>query len=164
MRRARTSNDHAVAAARFGSDHLKHSGVARIADRYGVPVSSHDMLERLRLDPGTRTLGELLQERQWAIHEVERLADEVLRLKSQASERAPSARLVDEAELARRAQALSNPNRLIRMKELRQLLGLGPSVIYKMMGEGHFPRSVHLGERTVAWRLADVEAWQAGLK
>ena len=32
-----------------------------------------DMLERLRTDPGHRTLGELLQDRQWAVQEIERL-------------------------------------------------------------------------------------------
>lgn len=58
--------------------------------------------------------------------------------------------MVNETEAARRAHALRNPNRLIRMKELRQMIGLGPSTIYKMMGEGRFPRSVHLGERTTA--------------
>jgi prophage regulatory protein len=120
------------------------------------------MLEQLRADPGTRTLGQLLQERQWALHEIERLTDENLRLRS-LSAGTPSSEVVSETEVARRAQALRNPNRLVRMKELRQLLGLGPSTIYKMMGEGRFPRSVHLGERTTAWRLSDVEAWQTSL-
>lgn len=32
-----------------------------------------EMFERLRADPDTRTLGQLLQERQWALHEIERL-------------------------------------------------------------------------------------------
>jgi hypothetical protein len=34
-----------------------------------------EMLERLRLDPGSRTVGELFQERQWAVQEIERLRD-----------------------------------------------------------------------------------------
>jgi prophage regulatory protein len=29
-----------------------------------------DMLDRLTLDPGTRTLGELMQEREWAVWEI----------------------------------------------------------------------------------------------
>jgi prophage regulatory protein len=122
------------------------------------------MLGRLREDPGTRTLGQLLQERQWALQEIERLTDEVLCLKSLPVGKGSTHEVISETEAARRAQALRNPQRLIRMKELRQMLGLGHSTIYKMMGEGRFPRSVHLGERTTAWRLADVEAWQAGLK
>jgi len=32
-----------------------------------------DMLDRLILDPGTRTLGELFQEREWAVSEIRRL-------------------------------------------------------------------------------------------
>jgi hypothetical protein len=38
-----------------------------------------DMLDRLRLDPGSRTLGQLLQERQWALQEITRLRAELLR-------------------------------------------------------------------------------------
>jgi prophage regulatory protein len=108
--------------------------------------------------------GQLLQERQWALQEIERLADEILKLRSLSAAKPPSAEVVSETEAARRAHALRNPNRLLRMKELRHLLGLGPSTIYKMMGEGRFPRCVHLGERATAWRLADIEAWQASLR
>ena len=122
------------------------------------------MIERLREDPGSRTLGQLLQERQWALQEIERLTDELVRLRSLPAPRAPSLGVVGETEVARRVQAMRDPNRLIRMRELRQMLGLGPSTIYKMIGEGRFPRSVHLGEHTVAWRLADIEAWQINLK
>jgi len=38
------------------------------------------MLDRLTLDPGTRTLGELLQERKWAFWEIRRLHMDVGRL------------------------------------------------------------------------------------
>jgi len=39
----------------------------------------HDMICRLKLDPDTRTLGELLHEREWAIHEIERLRRKSIR-------------------------------------------------------------------------------------
>ena len=39
-----------------------------------------DMLDRLILDPGTRTLGELLQEREWAVGEIRRLRLDLGRL------------------------------------------------------------------------------------
>ena len=133
------------------------------SDRYNGSRARPDMLERLGADPGARTLGQLLQERQWALQEIERLTDEILRLRSLSAAKPPSVEVVSETEATRRAHALRNPNRLVRMKELRHLLGLGPSTIYKMMGEGRFSRSVHLGERTTAWRLAEIEAWQAGL-
>ena len=41
---------------------------------------SLDMLDRLILDPGTRTLGELMQEREWAVGEIRRLRSDVGRL------------------------------------------------------------------------------------
>jgi hypothetical protein len=36
-----------------------------------------DMLDRLSLDPGTRTLGELLQEREWVVSEIRHLRVDV---------------------------------------------------------------------------------------
>jgi hypothetical protein len=39
-----------------------------------------DMLDRLCLDPGTRTIGELMQEREWAAWEIRRLRRDVDRL------------------------------------------------------------------------------------
>lgn len=39
-----------------------------------------DMLDRLTPGPGTRTLGELLQEREWAVGEIRRLRLDVSRL------------------------------------------------------------------------------------
>jgi hypothetical protein len=37
---------------------------------------TQDMLDLLRLDPGTRTMGELVQEREWAYGEITRLRRE----------------------------------------------------------------------------------------
>jgi len=105
------------------------------------------MFERLREDPGNRTLGQLLQERQWALQEIERLTEKLLRQRSVPAPKAASQEIIDEAESARRAQALRNANPLIRMKELRQLLGLGHSTLYKMIGEGRFPRPARRAPR-----------------
>ena len=41
-----------------------------------------DMFEQLKVDPGRRTLGELLQERAWAVQEIARLREEIVRLES----------------------------------------------------------------------------------
>ena len=163
MGRARTLRELSAETRRLGADTLQFRAAARLIDSPGATGRYADMLERLREDPGNRTLGQLLQERQWALQEIERLTEELLRQRSVPAPKAASQEIIDEAESARRAQALRNPNRLIRMKELRQLLGLGHSTLYKMIGEGRFPRPVRLGERAVAWRLADVEAWQRTL-
>ncbi|MGK0269446.1 MAG: prophage regulatory protein [Cocleimonas sp.] len=51
--------------------------------------------------------------------------------------------------------------RLVRLKEVMACTGLGRSSIYKFMAEGHFPKSISLGERAVAWGFSEVEEWVA---
>jgi hypothetical protein len=48
----------------------------------------NDILDRLRIDPGQRTLGQLLQDREAAAHEIGRLRSEIERLGARAPERA----------------------------------------------------------------------------
>jgi prophage regulatory protein len=122
-----------------------------------------DMLERLRLDPGSRTLGQLLQERQWAMQEISRLRAELGKIGS-APSRAKGIVLERQSNV-RPADLASgqNPLRLIRAKDIRQMLGLSNSTIRRMTNEGRLPRPVRLGKRTTAWRLADIIAWQEQL-
>lgn len=49
--------------------------------------------------------------------------------------------------------------RLIKLKEVMSYTGLGRSSIYKFMAEGHFPKSIALGERAVAWESSEIEEW-----
>ncbi len=49
--------------------------------------------------------------------------------------------------------------RLIKLKEVMNYTGLGRSSIYKFMAEGHFPKSIALGERAVAWESSEIEEW-----
>jgi prophage regulatory protein len=49
--------------------------------------------------------------------------------------------------------------RLIRLKEVKDICGLGRSSIYKFMNEGSFPQSISLGERAIAWELSEIEEW-----
>lgn len=53
----------------------------------------------------------------------------------------------------------TQPNRFIRLPEVIHLIGLSRSQIYKMQGEGSFPRSVRLSERSVAWHEVEVLHW-----
>jgi len=48
---------------------------------------------------------------------------------------------------------------IIRLPEVKRLIGLGRSSIYQMMKDGTFPRSVSLGTRAIGWRAGDVRAW-----
>jgi len=49
--------------------------------------------------------------------------------------------------------------RLIRMRELRKLIGLSHATIYRYIKNGNFPKPIKLSERSVAWRLTDIENW-----
>lgn len=49
--------------------------------------------------------------------------------------------------------------RLIRLKEVINITGLGRSSIYSLMAENKFPQSIQLNIRAVAWVESDVHAW-----
>jgi prophage regulatory protein len=38
--------------------------------------------------------------------------------------------------------------------------GLPASTLYDWIAKGRFPRPIRLGERAVAWSVADLEAWE----
>jgi prophage regulatory protein len=49
--------------------------------------------------------------------------------------------------------------RYIRFKELRKLVPLGRTTIWKMMREGEFPQSRRIGRVAAAWLDNEVEDW-----
>ena len=53
--------------------------------------------------------------------------------------------------------------RLVRMRELTTLVGIGPSTIYRLIQQGRFPRPCHpLGDSNIsAWRYSEVAQWIA---
>ncbi|MEZ5551531.1 MAG: AlpA family phage regulatory protein [Pseudomonadales bacterium] len=115
-----------------------------------------DILERLRVDPGKRTLGELLQDRESAVHEITRLRAQIVRL---TAARTPRARKGEETD----APPQMRPGMLIRLAEVCELIGVGRSTIYKWMNEGTFPAPVNVSERAVRWRTEDIEHWRNAL-
>jgi prophage regulatory protein len=114
-----------------------------------------DMLDRLVLDPGTRTFGALLQEREWAVGEIRRLRADVNRL----SREHHALRIEEETDHA--VDPALNAQRLLRLAEVSKMIGLGRSSIYNYVAEGTFPAPIRVGERSVRWKLADVLAWRA---
>ncbi|EHU5196865.1 AlpA family phage regulatory protein [Vibrio vulnificus] len=48
---------------------------------------------------------------------------------------------------------------LINLKEVIYLTGLKRSSIYKFMDEGHFPKSISIGGRSVMWQECAIEYW-----
>jgi prophage regulatory protein len=121
------------------------------------------LVGRLRADPGQRTLGQLVQEREQAALMLENLWRALVSAESQSSD-GPIGRTSQEPQ--HRVTALSQTypeGALLRMKNVKELLGASRSTIYRWIGEGTFPRPVRVGERSVRWRLDDLEAWRDGL-
>jgi predicted DNA-binding transcriptional regulator AlpA len=48
---------------------------------------------------------------------------------------------------------------LVREAELRKLVKLSHSTIWRLCRTDHFPKPIRLTNRTVAWRLVDIEGW-----
>jgi prophage regulatory protein len=130
-----------------------------------------DMLERLRLDPGTRTIGQLIQEREWSLREIERLrtnSSALEAVRAQAKSNLEKMR-ADEPQqrqpkpaTATRA-AVSSEKLLLRLREVCQLVGLSRSTIYLKMSRHEFPTNIAVGVRGRRWRSSDILAWQAKL-
>lgn len=49
------------------------------------------------------------------------------------------------------------------MLQVRTRLGISEMTLRRMIEEGRFPRPVRLSRQRVAWRIADVELWEANL-
>lgn len=81
---------------------------------------------------------------------------------------------VDEAPLARpeaicpnrdsAAPAGISPNQLLKLSEVKQMVGLASSTICRRVGDGESPKPLQLGPQTVRWRRGDLGTWLASLK
>ncbi len=50
-------------------------------------------------------------------------------------------------------------SRLLRWPELKERIPISHSRVYHMMNEGTFPRTISLGERSVAWLESEIDEW-----
>jgi prophage regulatory protein len=128
-------------------------GMTALRGRFPMPL---DMLDRLILDPGTRTIGELMQEREWAVGEIRRLRMDLSRL----SRKEHALRIERQLGEPEGFDPVLNSQRLLRLKEVIKMIGLCRSSIYRYVGEGKFPSPINVGYRSVRWRLADILAWR----
>lgn len=122
-----------------------------------------DILERLQLDPGQRTLGQLLQDREAAAQEITRLRAEVDRLLRDTTAKTGEGSTKNRPptrEVESNKTAPFRTGTLIRLADLCEFLGVSRSSIYKWLSEGTFPEPVRLGHRMVRWRLEAIEAWR----
>ncbi|MFA9459909.1 helix-turn-helix transcriptional regulator [Thiohalorhabdus sp. Cl-TMA] len=51
--------------------------------------------------------------------------------------------------------------RVLRLREVSDRYGLSRSTVYRLMGQGKFPKPIQLGPQAVAWRVEDLEEWLA---
>lgn len=54
---------------------------------------------------------------------------------------------------------LSEPERFLRITEVRNQVPLSRAEIYRRMARGEFPRSVPTGANGVAWLQSEIQAW-----
>jgi len=59
------------------------------------------------------------------------------------------------------ASSSDPPARLLRRREVEELVGLGRSALYQKMARGMFPKPVHLTHYSVRWVEAEVTRWIA---
>ncbi|MBA8883755.1 helix-turn-helix transcriptional regulator [Dokdonella fugitiva] len=50
---------------------------------------------------------------------------------------------------------------LLRLPDVERMTGIKRSMIYRLEGEGRFPRRVKIGEHASAWVASEVWAWIA---
>ena len=120
-----------------------------------------DMLDRLCLDPGTRTIGELMQEREWAVSEIRRLRRDVDRLSRKSDAVRIEREMSQEGVDAKHLDPTLHAHRLLRLAEVVAMLGIGRTSVYNYIAAGSFPAPVKVGEKSVRWKLTEVLAWRS---
>ena len=50
-------------------------------------------------------------------------------------------------------------DRILRLPEVLQAVGVSTATLYRWVEEGHFPGAVQLGKNSVGWRASEVQAW-----
>ena len=128
-----------------------------------------DIVDRLRTDAGQLTIASLIQEREAAASEIERLRGTIDRLN--AATNVPSGRrgkmnAINSPISASQGGGSTPPSAsgtLLRLREVCRLLAVSRSTIYQWVADGRFPRPLRLSERSVRWRFSDIESWRAEL-
>jgi prophage regulatory protein len=122
----------------------------------------NDILDRLRIDPGQRTLGQLLQDREAAAHEIDRLRSQLSRLEAE-SRTASLTHSKGEKAPPTAADTRKPPFRigtLIRLTDVCELLGISRSTIYNLLANSDFPQPVRVGQKAVRWHVDAIDAWR----
>ena len=54
---------------------------------------------------------------------------------------------------------LTQFDRIVRMRELKQLIGSSNATIYRYIKRNEFPKPVQISANCVGWRLSAIEDW-----
>ena len=54
----------------------------------------------------------------------------------------------------------TTPHRILRLRQVKDMVGLSKTTLYARIGEGSFPRPISLGGRSVGWLESEVVEWQ----
>ena len=120
----------------------------------------HDIVARLRRDAGQLTLAQLIQEREAAACEIERLRNQ--RDRSNPMTATPRKARVVQPPVPKHSPDERQPlqlGALVRLSEVCKLVSLSRSSIYSRVADGLFPPPVKLSDHCVRWRREDLEAW-----
>ena len=49
--------------------------------------------------------------------------------------------------------------KLLRLGEVREIVGVAKSTIYAMMAHNRFPRPLQIGPKSVRWRESEIAEW-----
>jgi prophage regulatory protein len=120
------------------------------------------MLHRLEADPGSRTIGELLQERAWAVNEIVQLRSELEAFRQRTQFRGARQWRLRDSRNARPPP--SDPNQMLTVGQVCEMVGLSRASIYNMMRKQLFPAQVKIGSSCARWRMTDLISWQSSLK
>ena len=142
--------------------YLLQNFVLLILTKMRIQKKDHrdEMMVRLALDARQRTLSELVQEREWALREIERL-NGVLAETRNANATNSTQRATNQASTP---TACASQPAWMRVSDVCNYLGIGRSTLYHFIDERNFPKPVKIGSRAVRWHYVDVEEWLSSAK
>ena len=118
-----------------------------------------DIVDRLRTDAGHLTISVLIQEREAAASEIERLRRTVERLTLASKVSSQPLQRETPKNVYPAAPMPTNPATLFRLVEVCKTLGVGRSTIYNWIAQGQFPAPLRVSHRSVRWRAMAFAEW-----
>ncbi len=56
---------------------------------------------------------------------------------------------------------MTNPERLLRIRQVAEMVGLSPRQVYRMISGGQFPSQRRLSHKVSVWSATEVSDWIA---